>query len=80
MKVYEELIGNWEDCTLSDFCRLPIRRTGGIAEIIVAYYKFDKTKPVRLIGFYTSSDKSDFDIQEEAYLWYRGLNKELQKK
>ncbi len=79
MKLYETLVNDWSNVTLSDFCRLPVKRTGDIAEIIVAYYKFDKTKPIRLLGFTTSSEKSDFDIQEEAYLYFRGLNQELQK-
>lgn len=49
-----------------------------MAEIIIAYYNFDEKKPIPLFGFRTSSEKSDFDIREEAYLYFRDLNKELQ--
>lgn len=77
MKFWKELI-DWDNCTLSDFCNLPIRRRQKQAEIIVAYYKNDETKPIPLFGFRTSSEKSDFDIREEAYLYFRELNKELQ--
>jgi hypothetical protein len=77
MKLWKELI-DWDNCNLSDFCKLPIRRRKGIAEIIIAYYNFDEKKPIPLFGFRTSSEKSDFDIREEAYLYFRDLNKELQ--
>ena len=47
-----------------------IIRSGEIAEIIVDYYE---GKPVRLIGFQTESNKSDFEILEAGYYYWNEL-------
>ena len=62
-----------QDMSLSDMCQCEIRRTGDAAEIIIDYYHGDPEKPVRLLGFVTQSSKSDFEIFEEGYLYYREL-------
>lgn len=66
------------DATLSDFMRLPVIRKNGYAEIIVAYYLEGSAKvPIRLIGFMTDSDNSDYVIREQGFEYLQALNKEV---
>jgi hypothetical protein len=60
--------------TLTDFMNLDISRKEEIAEIIIDYtlYKGEQ-KPVRLIGFTSNSNKSDFEIREEGFYYYQKL-------
>ena len=63
-----------EKYTLSDFCQMPIRRSGGIAEIIIAE---SKGRPVRLLGFNSDANNDDFTIREEGFYYYQELLMEL---
>jgi hypothetical protein len=56
--------------TFEEFQQKEIRRTGDIAEIIFDYFG---DKPIRLIGFYCSSDLSDFEILEQGWDYYERL-------
>ncbi len=67
-----------KDFTLSDFCNMQIKRTD-VAEIIVDYSEGDINKSVRLIGFSTDINKTDFEIQEEGFEYYQNLKEEINK-
>ncbi len=63
------------DKGLSDFIQsVEITRKENIAEIIVDYYQ---GHPIRLIGFKTDSEKTDFQILEEGYSYYNELKLEI---
>lgn len=66
---------NW---TLSDFAEMEVLRTETEATLICDYFEGDRNKPVRLsvLGFVTTSDKSDFEIREEAWLYWLKFNEE----
>jgi len=74
---FTDLLPEWSKCTLSDFCSLPIYKKGGEAMLIVAYKDHDKKQPIRLLGFKTSADKSDFEIREEGYYHMLRLKEHL---
>ena len=59
--------------TLSDFCDMEIIRNDGVAEIVFDKVGLNKEIPVRLIGFYTDANKSDFEIREEGFYYYNEL-------
>lgn len=59
------------DKTLSEYIQsVNIIRKDNIAEVVVDYFK---SKPIRLIGFETTSTKTDFEIYEESYNYYNEL-------
>lgn len=65
--------------TLSDFCQLEIKRTNGIAEIIIDHTTWNgELKPVRLLGFQSTSP-NDFEVYEEGFSYYQQLTKEIEK-
>lgn len=55
------------------FCDLEITRTGETAEIIFDYFEGDRSRPVRLIGFATDAELSDFEILEAGFEYYDRL-------
>lgn len=59
-----------KEITLSDFMDKDIIRTGNTAEVIFEYVD---GKPVRLLGFKTKANKSDFEIRELGFLYLLSL-------
>jgi hypothetical protein len=56
--------------TLSEFLESEVIRNNDKAEIIFDYFE---GKPVRLIGFVTDPNLSDFEILEQGYYYYLDL-------
>lgn len=65
-------ISKWasREPNLSDFMDMEVHRVGDSATVIFDYIE---GKPCRLIGFVAKSDKTDFDIREEAFYHYQML-------
>lgn len=74
------MINNEIDKGLSEFMsNIEIKRNNGIAEIIIDYFNNDKNKPIRLIGFSTNPNNSDYEIAEEGYHYYQSLKLEIEQ-
>jgi hypothetical protein len=50
-----------------------VREEDGTAKVVFNYYNDDKRLPVFLHDFETDASKSDFDIREEAYEYWKDL-------
>lgn len=64
-----------ENFNLSDFMSMEVIRTKDVAEII-----FDHNEggmPIRLLGFETEASKSDYEVREEAYGYWKLLIEEI---
>lgn len=61
--------------TLSDFMEKDIVRSSddGKAKVVFNYYNDDRRLPVFLHDFEVDASKSDFEIREEAYGYWRDL-------
>lgn len=68
---------DFHNLTLSDFCNMEVAtRTDGTATVLVDEFK---GKMVALAGFSTDAGKSDYEVQEEAYYYYKDLIGRLKK-
>lgn len=72
--------------TFEDFQQMEVIRTRGVAEVIVDRFvsvpgdgfEADHGKPVRLLGFSTDIELSDFEVLEQAYDHFLALEQEVQ--
>lgn len=62
-----------QEPTLSDFMEMEIRRTGEHATVV---FDYNQGHPIALYGFRTNSWKKDFDIREEAFMYYQMLREQ----
>ncbi len=70
---------NKKELTMTDFFYKEVRRTGDVAELIFDHYEGDKSKPVRLIGFQTEAWKTDNQIREEGFFYFKDLQIESER-